>query len=197
MVPRSDRRGIAALLVAVGGVLAGHWLTYRLVAPSGHARDTLLAGTGHGYLSYANDLALILALAAIAAIFLGRLCLHDGGELDLRTLAIRLIVFQTSAFAAMEGLERVTAGASPAGLLHHGLLPLGLGVQALVALAITLLIRWLLRMADAVATLLGVTGPRRREAVRVVPCPGDHVVVRSVARSAVGVRGPPSLPVIG
>jgi hypothetical protein len=197
MTAHAHRRGIAALSVAVGGVLAGHWLTYRLVAPSGHARASLLEGSGHGYLGYANDLALVLALTAMAGIFLGRLTHRGGAELGRRPLSIRLVSFQVAVFAAMEILERLTAGSSLTELLHHGVLPLGVGIQALVALGVALLIRALLRAADAAAALLGRRGQDRCGAVAPVPGAADHIVVRRVASSAVGLRGPPSLPVTG
>ena len=51
--------------VAVGGVLVGHWLTYLAVAPLAGSRATILHQTGHSYLGLANDLALVVALAAI------------------------------------------------------------------------------------------------------------------------------------
>jgi hypothetical protein len=183
--------------VAVGGVLAGHWLTYRLVAPTAHARASLLEGSGHGYLGYANDLALVLALTAMAGIFLGRLTRRDGTELGRRPLAIRLVAFQIGVFAAMETLERLTAGTSLTELFHHGLLPLGLGIQALVALGVALVIRALLRAADAAVALLGSRRRDRCSAIATVPGAADHVIVRRIVRNAVGLRGPPSLPVTG
>jgi hypothetical protein len=197
MTARGDRRWIAALSVAVGGVLAGHWLTYRLVAPSAHARASLLEGSGHGYLGYANDLALVLALTAMAGIFLGRLTDRDGIGLGPRPLAIRLVSFQVAVFAAMETLERLTAGASLAELFHHGLLPLGLGIQALVALGVALVIRGLLRAANAVVARLGSRRWERVGAIDPIVGADDHVIVRRVVRCAVGLRGPPRLPVTG
>ncbi len=65
------RRRPAALGVGVGGVLAGHWLTYLAVSPTSPARATLLHDTGHAYLGLANDVGLLVVLAAFAAIFLG------------------------------------------------------------------------------------------------------------------------------
>jgi hypothetical protein len=181
---------MAALLMAVGGVLVGHALTYRLVAPTAHARETLLAGTGHAYLAYANDLALILALAAIATIFLGRLVRRADGLPEPRSLAVRLALFQTFAFATMESLERITAGDTVAGLLHHGLLPAGLAIQVALALALSVVLRWLLRAADTLAELLARPRSGRTGAVHTVSA-GRVDRVGSIARSAVGVRGPP------
>lgn len=185
-----SRRGVAALLLAVGGVLAGHGLTYRLLAPSAHARETLLARSGHSYLAFANDLALILALSAIATMFLGRLVRRAEGLPDRNALVLRLALFQAVAFAAMEALERVTAGDPLSGLLQHGLLPAGLVIQVAIALAIALLIRWLLRAAETLAGLLARPRLARSDPLPVA-APGRVDRVRSIARSAVGLRGPP------
>ena len=160
MRAQPNRRGSAALLAAVGGVLVGHWLTYRLVSPHAGAADQLLKGTGHAYLGYLNDLVLVGALGALAAIFLGRLIQRDGEPPRYRTLAARLIAFQGAAFVAMEAIERLASGSPLASLLHHGLLPAGIAIQALVALAIALLIHLLLRAADIVAAALLSADPR-------------------------------------
>jgi hypothetical protein len=194
MHDRIPGRGLAARAIAVVGVLAGHWLTYRLVSPSTHERDSLLAGTGHGYLGFANDAALVLALAAVAALFLGRLLGDADGLPDRGPLALRLIAFQAGAFAGLELLERVTAGAPPSGLMDHGLLPAGLAIQALIGLAGAALIRWILRAADAVAARLAGGAMPRRAAVAIVAV-SRRAASRPIARSAVGVRGPPILPV--
>lgn len=54
-----------AVPLSVLGVLAAHWLSYRLVVPDPHSRAHLLAATGHGYLSYA-PLIVGVSLAVIA-----------------------------------------------------------------------------------------------------------------------------------
>ena len=66
--------------VAVGGVLAGHWLTYLVVAPLAGSRATILHQTGHAYLGLANDLALVVALAAMATMFIGQLAEPGAGR---------------------------------------------------------------------------------------------------------------------
>ena len=66
--------------IAVGGVLVGHWLTYLAVAPLAGQRAAILHRTGHAYLGMANDLVLVVALAAIATMFIGQLTdpMHAG-----------------------------------------------------------------------------------------------------------------------
>ncbi|MEO8476237.1 MAG: hypothetical protein ABI572_04175, partial [Actinomycetota bacterium] len=69
--PSSTQR-TAALGIATGGVLLGHHLIYAIAGP----RDgRVVAGVvdGHRYLGIANELALTLAIAGVATVFLGRL----------------------------------------------------------------------------------------------------------------------------
>ena len=184
------RRRLATLGVAVGGVLTGHWLTYQVVAPAGHARTTLLRATGHAYLGFANDLALILALSAFAAMFVGQLSTGSGTD-RVAGVARRVVAFQVSAFVLMEVLERVTAGAPLGGLIRTGVLPIGIATQAVVALVAAASIRWILRVADRVAAALSRPAPALRavEIARAVPLPVFPAVGRHL--SAAGVRGPP------
>jgi len=190
-IERMDaRRRLATLGVAVGGVLTGHWLTYRIVSPGAHARATLLRVTGHSYLGFANDLALILALSAFAAMFVGQLSAANGTN---RTVGItrRVVAFQVSAFVLMEVLERVTAGAPLGELVRTGILPIGVATQAVVALVAAASIRWMLRVADRVAAVLSrpAVPPRATAAGHPLPQPVFRVAHRHL--SAAGVRGPP------
>ena len=174
--------------VAVGGVLVGHWLTYRLVAPESHARAQLLRSTGHAYLGLANDAGLVLALSAIAALFLGRLAGGDGMGVGITR---RLIAFQAGAFVAMEVLERLTAGDPVAPLLHGWVLPFGVAVQCGVALAGAWAIRWLFRAADRVASLLARPAQAATGAVVDAVLPRAWVPRPFPALGAAPVRGPP------
>jgi hypothetical protein len=157
-VPRQQRA--TAVGLAVGGVLLGHAVSYTVVAPHAHDRAEMLASTGHAYLGFANDVGLVLGLAGLAAVFLGRLTRASGGRpAGFGEVAMRLLAFQMAAFVGMEVLERLTAGVSPLDLLHGGVLPVGLAVQALVALATALSIRWLLRAAERFAAVLATAAP--------------------------------------
>ena len=182
----------SALGVAVGGVLAGHWLTYVLVDPDVHQRTTDLARTGHAYLGLANDLGLIVALVALSAVFLGRLTHREVTTPSLRALSARLSAFQIVAFVSMELLERLSAGAPLAGVLHHGLLPIGVVVQAGIAGLGALVIRWLLGAADRVASTTDAAPGRPDRATAVIVLPAFHAPSRSL-RSTAGIRGPPLL----
>ena len=183
-------RGAASGLAA-GGVLLGHWLTYRLVSPHAQAREALLAGTGHGYLAVVNDLGLMLAVGALAAVVLGRLVDASRPPADLRRWFGRLACLQVGAFAAMEVLERLSSGPPLGDLLQHGLLPGGVAIQLALAAMGALLVRW----------LLGVTGRLQEALGRAAPLPRLTGLVRRALPLAAltlnplpvsaGIRGPP------
>ena len=192
MSARPSNRAVT-MGVASGGVLVGHWLVYLIVSRAPAARGALLAETGHAYLGAADGLGLAVALAAFATIFLGRMTRRGDLDLPLVDVGVRLAGFQIAAFVAMEVTERVTVGA-PIGQLAHGpVLPLGVVVQAVVALFGALAIRSLCRVADLEAAALGATPPLRRGASEWLPIlesprpDGIAVPVR-------GGRAPPSTP---
>ena len=186
----SSRRRLATLGVAVGGVLAGHWLTYLAISPSVHERSVILHDTGHSYLNLVNDLALAAALVASAAIFLGRLTTPSTD--DGMSVTQRIIVFQVSAFLGMEVLERVTAGAALAGLFQAHLLPLGIAAQIAGASLASAAIRWLLRLADRVASAIAMGAASRPRAVPAFALATGTFVPAGRWLFAAGVRGPPA-----
>ena len=184
------RRRPAVLGVAVGGVLAGHWLTYMTVSPTSPAREALLHGTGHAYLGLANDAGPLVVLAAFAAIFLGWLTARG---LDAGVSITRSIVgFQVGAFLAMEALERITAGAPLASLTHHFLLPIGIGVQIGVGLLASAVIRWLRLLADRVASAMAMGAAAPARPVLAFALPTRAFVPARRKLFATGVRGPPT-----
>jgi hypothetical protein len=151
MSARASSRPSLVLGLALGGVLLGHTVAYRLLLPDAHARTIELAATGHGYLSGANAVGLVAAMVALAALFLGRVLRTTSvGPWHLTT---RLMGFQMAAFVAMEVLERVSSGA---GLQHlPAALLVGLPVQAAIALLVAMVARLLLRVAATIAERLG------------------------------------------
>ena len=148
-----------------------------------------MAHTGHGYLTLANDVALTLALAGVALVFLGRLT--RGGDDDApgwRMTALRLAVFQIAAFGAMETLERLTAGAPMRDLV--GLIPVGVAVQGVLAAAGALLIAWLVRAAASIEAALGTAPALPRPAAVSLAIASCRPRAR-LAVAADGIRGPP------
>ena len=137
--------------LAVGGLLLGHALTYAGLAPGARARGRLLAATGHGYLGVANRLGLLAVVLTLGALVLGRVVGTRGPALTTRQVTHRLVVFQLTAFAALEVAERLGVGAPLSGLATA--LPTGLVIQAAVAVTIAAAVRWLLRAADVLVAL--------------------------------------------
>jgi len=135
---------------ALGGVLLGHTVAYRILIPDAHARALELAASGHGYLSGANVVGLVAAVVALAALFLGGV-LRTNQVAPLH-LAARLVGFQMAAFLSMEVLERIASGGGTQHLAP--VLLVGLPVQATIAILVALVARLLLRVAAAIADLL-------------------------------------------
>ncbi|HUL86414.1 MAG TPA: hypothetical protein VLX89_12955 [Actinomycetota bacterium] len=146
----------AVLGVALGGVLIGHELTYAVLQPRAASRAALLASTGHAYLGLADHAALAIGIVSLAAFFLSRLGRRDDDPSFVELLG-RLAGFQILAFATIEVIERLGVGA-PLGDLER-ILPVGAVVQLIVAAAAALLLRSVLRAADAVASALGSAPP--------------------------------------
>jgi Flp pilus assembly pilin Flp len=186
---RRSSLGFPAVCVAVGGVLAGHWLTYLVVRPDHHDRATLLDSTGHWYLAAAVELALLLALVAAAVVFLGRL--SGGGDIpSLGSMVRRLAAFQLGAFVALEVVERAVAGAFD-GLIAVCLV--GAVMQLVVATTSAWLLRSLARAAESVASVLGrALRPVLRRAVTAI-AKGTTLFHPAPAFLPAGIRGPPSV----
>ena len=120
---------------AASGVLAGHFLGYRLVFPGSPQRHAALVETGHGYFPIAIRIVAMLAVVAAAATFArGYARAHANGEAppSSRATALRLAVLQVGAFVGLEFVERIVTGVP----FHHFLLPvLIVGALAQVAIA--------------------------------------------------------------
>ena len=186
MSARRSSRPSLVLGLALGGVLLGHTIAYRLLLPDAHARTLELAASGHGYLSGANVVGLVAAVATLAALFLGRVLNAD--EIDLGHLTTRLIGFQMAVFVAMEVLERLASGG---GVQHLPVVLLvGLPVQAAVALVVALVARLLLRVAAAIAERLG--SPLRWAAVPIIVADGSAAPQQRLLTGSPPGRAPPS-----
>lgn len=172
--------------LALGGVLFGHTVAYRLLLPDAHTRATELAASGHGYLSGANVVGLVAAVVALAALFLGGVLRTNATA--PRQLTWRLVGFQVAAFCAMELLERIASGG---GLQHlPAVLLIGLPVQALIAVLVAVAARLLLRVAAVIADLLDRT-PTWAAAPLAIP--GDPAEPRRPDRTGSRPgRAPPS-----
>jgi hypothetical protein len=177
----------------VGGLLAGHWLGYRLAYTDAHARADALAHSGHAYFAY-----LPLALAACIGALIGGLALQGlsafRGGLRRPITSPVLVLLPPAAFVVQEFLER---------LLHSGHVSwmivvqpaflIGLVFQLPLAL-VALLIAWLL---DSAAHAIGSALAQRSHVV--FPALVPAIVRARAVRRPVGLargygeRAPPLL----
>lgn len=169
-------------------------VSYLLSAPDAPIRRLLLAQTGHSYLPRAIAAAgALAAVALVGAVLRGAVRGYRSWGDPLRWAATfrRLAVAQAAGFVVLEILERKAAGA-PLGDLG-GVLPRGLLVQGVVALAAATAL-WLLdRAGESVA--------RAREAVPSFafavsawePAVGGTLPSGVPALGSISLRGPPLL----
>ena len=188
MRDENGRRTGIILGVACGGLLLGHWLTYLVDVPS-HAREQVLAASGHGYLTTAAQLASVLAAVCVATLFLSRLTRRESG-IAFASNARRLAAVQSAAFVAMEVLERIGAGAGVHDLAS--ILPVGLAAQILTAVAGAWLLRRVVRAADAAANLAGSFGVLAARATSALAMLAAVAPARRAA-GPVSSRAPPSV----
>jgi hypothetical protein len=188
--PRPPRT-IAALGVAAFGLVVGHWLAYAIEAPGAAERSQLLRHTGHGYLPYLTQVAVLALTAGLAALFVARLS-RRGARTGFARDAARLAFVQVVAFVAMEVGERLLSGASLHDLAHGPLLAIGIGVQLLVALAGASILRLTERAADgAAAAREAALPPWSAPSVATVPAFLPQTPRRRGLRAATS-RAPPS-----
>ena len=179
--------------VAFGGVLVGHAIAYGLLRPDEHAREGLLAATGHAYLHLANETGLLLVLIALAVALLGRVG-RPGGEdgPSFGTLFRSLAGFQVTVFVAIELLERVSSGAPLSGMVGGSVLPLGVFAQLVIAAIASFLIHHLLRVADRLGDLLGTAPTLARRTLETVRTSAT-ALARTPALASTAIRAPPSV----
>jgi hypothetical protein len=191
-----NRRGAAwllALAFLAAGTECAHWLTYRFVYPDPYTRATVLAASGHGYLSdwpAAAALGGALVIVALLARVFGR-----PGRADSPIPLASLIALAPLSFALQEAIETMVTGHSPFLALYAPTFLPGVLLAAPFGLVSALFARLLLRGADRLHTLYWRRRATRPSASAPRARPG--VVVGSNARlllaGGVVVRGPPLL----
>ena len=140
MTAPHPHRTAATLGIAAAGLTLGHWLAYALAAPGAHEREQLLHATGHGYLAFVTQIALLAGSVGLAGLFLARLRgRHEGASFPRDVVLLGAV--QAGAFIAMEVGERLLSGAPLHDLVQSPLLAIGLAVQLLVATAGAALLR--------------------------------------------------------
>jgi hypothetical protein len=186
---------IALIPAAAGGLVAGHFLTYVLVAPVTAQRAALLRATGHAYFSKA-----IAAGAALGAIAMGLSAArgwaqrHAGtNELGWRGLALRMGALQLAGFVILEVAERAVVQTSVGGI--GAVLPAGFAVETAIACVVAALLCLTVRAAETIARAIAVRWERRisRSPRVAIPRAGDaRDPLLDLLSFSVYVRGPPA-----
>ena len=175
-------RRVSAGLLAAGGVVAGHMLTYSLAVPDPHERLELLVRTGHGYWSNAVVVALAAVVGAIA------LWIVQGLPDRLWSGAPRLMTLQCGGFLALELLESLISGGHLADR-PLSLFAVGLLCQVVVASASALVIGLARAVADRSLPARSRSHAHPTWTAPIDPAP--FVLRAEVAFSPIVARGPP------
>ena len=186
------RSRFALVLLALAGLLAGHAISFFVVAPDPHERAELLAVTGHSQHGAFATLALAAAVAGLIGIVMQRVrsrCETAPGVSRTR-VATLLWAAQTAGFVLLETWERGHGVAGVLDLAGEPAFLIGLLAQLAVALAGTALVVLVRATVDALLRLF--TAPADAAPLPVLPCTTRVSAPPSVARAAWNLRGPPS-----
>ena len=184
---------MATLGVAGAGLVLGHWLAYAIGMPQAHARDELLRSTGHDYLPYATQVALLAGAIGLVGLFLRRLTRREARGPFAGDVA-KLAAVQAGAFLTMEIGERLLSGASLHDLTYGPLLALGLGVQLVLAVAGALMLRLTEHAVEVAESLRHAPVVRLAPSIVTAPAFAQSSAPRRLAMRATASRAPPSLP---
>ena len=140
-------RNRAAMVAAIGGlscagIVVAHHFAYLFASGGGSHQHELLERTGHGHWPYFVGIAMGLLLAGFVGF--GRSLAgareRPTSRLTASRVALRLLVFQTLGFLALEAGERALSGLGATHLLEEPAVVAGLALQVIVALAGALLL---------------------------------------------------------
>src|SRR5437588_5734953 len=164
---RARRRVDGWLLapVAVAGVVLGHSIGYVAAQPNARARAGLLRLTGHVYWNAAVAMALVAAVWALASHAVAEFRTHGRTAPATESLwhaGARLALLQVGAFTVMEAAERSTVHAPVSSMFVHHLFFVGVAVQVAVAAMLVQVLRFVGRVAVAVARKLTATRAAHR-----------------------------------
>ena len=186
---------ILSVPLMLGGTELAHWLSYRLVYPNPFQRATELAQTGHGYFRLAPSIgALAGALLFMAAVWHWT-ALRGGRRLVRPAPCWQFLALPPLCFALQEHLEQFFSTGTVTGVSQAPTFMLGVLLTLPFGLAAYLIARFLLRMVEAVARVLGHPRPARKMPLS-FPRPRLQLRARVRGRalaSGRSGRGPPSL----
>jgi hypothetical protein len=188
---RTRLSGLPLFGFAIAGLVAGHAIAYRFAVPDGYHRDLVLARTGHGYLPSLTELAVVLVLAAGASI-VGRALRRDAEQpTRVASIAVRLAVLQLVAFTGQELIERLLAHVPIAELVRDHVLAIGALAQIAVAIVGALVLRLLIRAANAASEIVAARAVRPRLAIVGSLASWHRPLRRRLVAPSLTVRGPP------
>lgn len=186
---------------AWAGVVTGHSITYLLTIPQAGLREALLASTGHSYWFAAVAAALVLAALSAGASFgrgvrrgLAGATRSDAGT-GVGTVAVRLALLQVCIYVVQEVLERLGSGVPLSELARDHILLVGIPIQVLVALTISVLLVGLRKAGEQAGSVLRAASLPRPSRRYVRPPrrtgrpAGSSILLR-------GIRGPPAPAVV-
>jgi hypothetical protein len=174
------QRWLWSLLLLPGGVAAGHALGDAAAALAG---STPSVGGEHAYLTWMFRLGVPFTVAVLGRAFV------SGARSELPPVrGAWLTVQMVGLFATIEVLEHLHAGIGPAHSLTEASFVLGLAAQALVAVALAGLVRWMRRVGELAAARRRPPVRRRGTQVRALR---SSDVVAGVVTSSLSRRGPP------
>jgi hypothetical protein len=181
--------------LAASGVVAAHVIAYFLAEPDPHAREDLLAATGHHRWTLVVAIALGFTVAGLVHYAWARALSPHAGTLPSGTLfglaAGRLIPLQVLGCVGLEAVERWFAGEAVATVLTEPAVMIGVFLQLLVAVVGAVI---LVLFAKAIDLILGRKVLPAFPARPRSPRPILHVLPPRfrVAAGFGTVRGPPS-----
>jgi hypothetical protein len=180
--------------LAAFGVVAAHVIAYFLAEPNPHAREDLLAATGHHRWTLVVAIALGFTVAGLVHYAWARALSPHAGTLPSGSLfnlaAGRLIPMQVLGCVGLEAVERLFAGETVAGVLTEPAVMIGVFLQLLVAIVGALI---LVLFARAIDLILGRKARATFPARPTIPRPTLHVLPPrfQVAAGSGTLRGPP------
>jgi hypothetical protein len=191
---RAHLRALVLGGVAAGGVLASHWLGFRIAVPDHQHRGEVLQATGHQYFGYVIALVVGLLVAAVAAFVSQRVRsnrLEMTGASMFRYALLRLLPLGVAAFIGLEASERFLFTQHHAtALFEQAPVLIGIALQALVAFIGALFIMLLSVVVDAFTSEPRTYG---KPATGTAYFSIDRVLFSRSPLGGCGTRAPPAL----
>jgi cytochrome bd-type quinol oxidase subunit 2 len=194
MTPTLTRR-LRLLLAgaAAAGVILAHAAAFLIAEPHSHAREELLASTGHRYWALTITVALAILVGGLYSLVMSRIRAArplSPGAMFLES-APRLALLQVVGFVLLESIERLSVGHPLSELFTEPVVVIGVVAQILVATLGAAVLALLSRAVDAIVAVLRRPEAGTRRVLSLAPT-GTHRPVKALV--AVGgrtVRGPP------